>query len=102
MEVKSVTLVEGGVGLFPDGPTVRGVRHLRELAERREQGDRAVVVFCVQRSDAACVAANDGADPVFGEVLREVVSEGVEALAFRCRVSLEGVWMDEPISVILE
>lgn len=102
VEVKSITLVDGNVGLFPDGRTVRGVRHLRELAQLREGGDRAGIVFLVQRSDVDCVMPNDEADSPFGAVLREVVSRGVEVYAYRCRVGVKSVTLENSIHVVLD
>ncbi len=102
VEVKSVTLVEGEVGLFPDGHTTRGVRHLCEFVEMKKEGNRAAVVFVVQRPDVACVKPNDEADTVFGGVLREVALAGVEAYGFRCRVGFDGVSLDESIPVFLD
>jgi sugar fermentation stimulation protein A len=90
LEVKSVTLVEEEVARFPDAPTVRGVRHLEELAARRAAGDRAVVVFVVQRGDAVAFGPHASADPAFGEALRRVHAAGVEVLVWRCGVSLLG------------
>ena len=59
VEAKSVTLVREGVGLFPDAPTARGTRHLRELIDVVRGGGRGAVVFVVQRDDARVVRAND-------------------------------------------
>ena len=66
VEVKSVTLVENGVGLFPDSPTLRGAKHLDTLAEAVRAGHLAAVVFVVQRADATAFAANEPADPGSG------------------------------------
>ncbi|MBF8267245.1 MAG: hypothetical protein HW388_753 [Dehalococcoidia bacterium] len=99
VEVKSVTLVEKGVALFPDAPTSRGVRHMEALALAREQGHRAAVIFVAQRKDAQTFAPNDQADPLFGLALREACTAGVEVYAYRCRVSLEEVVLDEPLPV---
>ena len=87
VEVKNVTLVEDGVGLFPDAVTKRGTKHLRELMGIVEQGDRAVIFFCVQRSDCEEVRPADSVDKVYGETLREAMSIGVEALAYSFNVS---------------
>ena len=87
IEVKSVTLVENGVGLFPDAPTIRGQRHVANLAQAVKEGHRAAVVFIVQRDDAAAVAPNDTADPQFGRALRQAIRQGVEAYAYKCRVT---------------
>jgi len=91
VEVKSVTLVEDGVGLFPDAPTIRGRRHIRELMEIVAQGHRAAAVFVIQRDDAHSFAPHDTADPDLGRVLREAAAAGVEVHAFRCRVTRDEV-----------
>jgi sugar fermentation stimulation protein A len=101
VEVKSVTLVEDGIGYFPDAVTERGTRHLRELRHARQQGQRAAVVFVVQRGDAEAFAPHDESDPRFGEMLREVVRDGVEAYAYNCQVSLEEVVLDGRVPVML-
>ncbi|MBI2856428.1 MAG: DNA/RNA nuclease SfsA [Chloroflexi bacterium] len=101
IEVKSVTLVEDGVGLFPDAPTSRGARHVEALARAIGEGHRAVVVFVVQREDATAFVPNDGADPHFGETLRRAHAAGVEAYAYRCRVSIEEIEITEPLPVFL-
>ena len=87
IETKSVTLVINGVGLFPDAPTIRGTKHMGSLAQAVAAGHRAAAVFVVQRDDATAFATNDEADPVFGVAFREALAAGVEAFAYRCRVS---------------
>lgn len=91
IETKSVTLVTGGAGLFPDAPTVRGVKHLGSLSQAMAAGHRAVVVFVVQREDAQAFASNDAADPAFGAGLRRAAASGVEVLAYRCRVTRQEI-----------
>ena len=102
IEVKSATLVEGGVALFPDAPTSRGVRHLESLMEAIGQGHRASVIFVVQREDARAFAPNVPADPLFAETLQKARMAGVEAYAYRCRVSTEEVVITDPLPVLLE
>ena len=99
VEMKSVTLVENGVGLFPDAPTSRGVRHVDALARAKVQGHRAAVIFVVQREDVQAFSPNDKADPLFGGALRKAKAAGVEVYAYRCRVSPEEVVLAEPIPV---
>ena len=71
LETKSVTLVEdGGMAMFPDAPTTRGVKHLHTLARAAAEGHRAGAIFVVQRSDAACLMPHDESDPEFGKALR--------------------------------
>ena len=101
LEVKSVTLVEEGVARFPDAPTLRGQRHVRELMHAAKNGDRAAVLFVVQRDDARRFAPHDEADPAFGQALRHSVRAGVEVYAWRCRVSQEAIQLIGTIPVLL-
>lgn len=92
LEVKSVSLVERGVGLFPDAVTARGARHVQELAGlAREPGWCAAIVFVVQRADARRVVAAREIDPAFADALAEARAAGVRILGRRCRVTLERV-----------
>ncbi|MGC9399887.1 MAG: DNA/RNA nuclease SfsA [Anaerolineae bacterium] len=102
LEVKSVTLVEERTAAFPDAPTKRGRRHLRDLRAAVEAGERAVVLFVVQREDAVRFAPHDATDPAFGTVLREVARAGVEVRALRCRVSPQGIRPLGELPVVLE
>jgi sugar fermentation stimulation protein A len=102
VEVKSVTLVQEGYGLFPDAVTARGTRHLEELAAALAQGDRAAVVFVVQQGDARAFRPHWEADPLFARRLAEVAEKGVQVLAYRCQVSPEEVRLAEPLPVRLK
>ena len=101
VEVKSVTLVEQGRGLFPDAPTERGRKHLRTLALAQREGYRAAVVFVIQRADVEAFRPHDGADPAFGEELRRVAGAGVEVFAYRCRVTRRGIGIASGVPVLL-
>lgn len=101
IEVKSVTLVEEGTARFPDAPTLRGQRHLNELTHVIDKGERAAVVFVVQRDDAQRFAPHDEADPDFGQLLRQATRTGVEIHAWRCRVTRKSIRLVEPIPVVL-
>ncbi len=102
LETKSVTLVEdGGVALFPDAPTSRGVKHLHSLIQAAAEGHQAGAIFVVQRSDAACLSPHDESDPEFGRALRDAREAGVDVLAYRCSVSPEEITLADPIPVRL-
>ncbi len=101
VETKSVTLVEDGRAWFPDAPTIRGVKHLNSLMRARVEGYRAVAMFVIQRSDANDFTPYDEADPLFGETLRRAVDNGVEALAYRCRVTPEEIVLSDRIPALL-
>jgi sugar fermentation stimulation protein A len=77
VEVKSVTLVERGIARFPDAPTARGARHVRELSEVARAGGRALILFIVQRSDARAVTPNPTTDPLFATELAAARRAGV-------------------------
>ena len=101
VETKSVTLVENGVGLFPDAPTLRGVKHLRSLMAVRAEGHRAVVMFVIQRADAEVFAPHDTADPLLGATLREAAAAGVEVWAYRCQVDERSITLADSVPVLL-
>ena len=100
MEVKSVTLVEEGVGLFPDAPTERGRRHLSALMEAARLGYRAALLFVIQREDAQAFAPNGRADPGFARLLHQAPEAGVEAYAFTCRLSLKEIRLNGQVPVV--
>jgi sugar fermentation stimulation protein A len=90
VEVKNVSLGMGdGLGVFPDAVTSRGQKHLQELLLMHESGHRAVLLFCVQHSGIERIAPADDIDPEYGRLLREVVSKGVEVLAYRAEFDLQ-------------
>ena len=102
LEVKNVTLCcQPGVACFPDAVTKRGQKHLRDLMLAKEQGWRAVIFFLVQRGDAQTFSPADEIDAEYGRLLREAVSCGVEALAYRTRVSPESSKVDQQIPIRL-
>jgi len=100
-EVKSIGLVEGGRALFPDAPTARGVRHLRELARHARAGGRALLVFVVQRDDAHVVSPHVAVDPEFAAALGDARRAGVRLLAFRSRVDTRGARITGALPVVL-
>lgn len=99
VEVKNVTLAEAGVARFPDAVSKRGSRHLDELARAVADGARGVILYCIQREDAESMRPADDIDPAYGEALRRAVAGGVEALALRASITLEGITLDTPVPV---
>jgi sugar fermentation stimulation protein A len=102
VEVKSVTLVLGGLGCFPDAVTQRGRRHLLELADAAASGYRAVALFVVQRDDAVGLRPHDESDPDFGQTLRTVSQRGVEVHAYSCCVEPGFAVLAGPLPVHLQ
>ena len=101
VEVKSTTLVSGRTARFPDAVTLRGRKHLEELARTVAEGQRAVVFFCVARSDVASFAPADDIDPAFAETLRRGVRQGVEALAYATEVEPDRLELGPRLAVEL-
>ena len=101
VEVKGVTLEEGGAARFPDAPTERGVRHIQELRRAVEAGLGATLFFVVQMEGMRSVAPNDETHPAFGEALREAAAHGVRVLAYDCAVTPESLTLRAPVPVLL-
>ena len=87
IEVKGVTLENDGVAMFPDAPTERGVKHLRELIRCVEQGNRATVLFVIQMRGVKYMTSNDATHPEFGMALRDAKAAGVDVIAYDCDVT---------------
>lgn len=86
MEVKGCTLEKDGIGYFPDAPTERGVKHLRELAAAVEQGYKCFLAFVIQVPGIKIVLPNIETHPEFGQALEEAKKSGVEVLFLQCNV----------------
>jgi sugar fermentation stimulation protein A len=92
VEVKSVTLCRGGgLAEWPDCVSARGARHIAELQAVVRRGDRAVVLFLVQRGDCHRFALAHDLDPAFSRALANAAAAGVEILAYGCDVTPAGV-----------
>lgn len=101
VEVKGVTLEEDGVVRFPDAPTLRGVKHLDELAKAREAGYEAAVCFVIQMENVRWFAPNDETHPEFGQALRRAAQAGVEILAMDCAVTPQSLTMGKSVPIRL-
>ena len=86
MEVKGCTLEVDGIGYFPDAPTERGVKHIREMIKAKEAGYHAILAFVIQMDGVPEVRANTGTHPEFGEALDDAVKAGVQVLFLKCHV----------------
>lgn len=101
VEVKGVTLETDGEARFPDAPTERGVKHIRELQRAVESGLDATLFFVVQMEDMHSLRPNDDTHPAFGAALREAVAAGVRAEAWECTVTPDALTISRPVPVIL-
>ena len=89
MEVKGCTLEIDGIGYFPDAPTDRGVKHLRELANAVKNGYRTVIAFAIQMDGIMEVRPNIQTHPEFGSAMQEAAEAGVEILFLPCHVETD-------------
>lgn len=101
VEVKGVTLENGGVARFPDAPTQRGVKHLEELIRAAGAGYCAHVCFVVQMAGMEQFRPNDDTHPAFGDALRRAAAAGVDVLAMGCTVTQDALEISYPVPVRL-
>ena len=91
VEVKGVTLIIDGEARFPDAPTERGAKHLKELIKLKKEGKRCVVFFLIQHPIGKFFRPNWDNDPVFSQTLNDAYDAGVEILVYRCDNQLDGI-----------
>jgi len=101
IEVKSVTLLEGGQGYFPDATTVRGQKHLRELIEVAKTGKRAVLLFAILHEGIHSVKPAIHVDKKYTELLYLAKKSGVEILAYKASISLGGIQLNKSANVVI-
>lgn len=101
IEVKGVTLEDGTVALFPDAPTERGVKHLRELVSATEKGYEAYIIFVLQMKGPKTFTPNKITHNAFAETLRYAKDKGVKTIAVDCIVDIDSIVIDTPVEVVL-
>lgn len=101
LEVKGVTLENDGICAFPDAPTQRGTKHLKELTQLAQEGCGAAVLFVIQMENVECLRPNDTTDPMFAAALREAAAAGVEVIALDCCVTPESMTLKDRVQVRL-
>lgn len=101
LEVKGVTLENNGKVMFPDAPTQRGAKHLKELCSCVEEGYEAYVLFVVQMKNVSSFSPNDITDPEFAEALRKAEKAGVKILCYDCFVTESEMNICDEVPVIL-
>lgn len=100
VEVKGVTLEEGGIVMFPDAPTERGRKHLNELARLVSEGYGAIVIFVVQMKGASGFKPNSKTDPEFASALENARNSGVKILAYDSVITPNEMKVDKPVKLI--
>lgn len=102
VEIKNVHLSrKSGLAEFPDSVTERGVKHLEELADMVALGHRGVMVFLIQRADARRFSLAEDIDPAYAAAFGRARAAGVEALAYRCRLSPSEIRLERSVPILL-
>ena len=100
VEVKNVHLMrQQGLAEFPDSVTARGARHLDELAAMVASGHRAMMLFVIQIGSSNAFALARDIDPVYGRAFDRARTAGVEALAYTCLLSRDGIVLATPVPI---
>lgn len=100
VEIKNVHLMrQPGLAEFPDAVTKRGAKHLAELGDMASAGARAVMLFLIQIASARRFALARDIDPAYGRAFDAARAAGVEAIAYRCTITCEGIEVIEPIAI---
>lgn len=101
MEVKGCTLEKDGVVLFPDAPTLRGVKHIEELSHCLDEGYESYIMILVQMSDVKYFTPNYDTHPEFGEALEKASRKDVKILCYDCNVTHDSMTVGKPVKVKL-
>ena len=100
-EVKGVTLMQDEYAVFPDAPTLRGIKHIQELIEAVHQGYHAYLIFIIQMQGAKALKPNWQTHPAFGQAMREAMSQGVQIVAYECMVTPDSLNIQHPLSILV-
>lgn len=102
IEIKNTTMRVGGGALFPDAVTERGLKHVQELVRAARSGRRAAFLFFVGRGDCEWMGVAEDIDPAYAKALRHAVKNGgVEAYAYRARISRTGIVIEKRLPIQL-
>jgi sugar fermentation stimulation protein A len=101
IEVKGVTLEDGGVCMFPDAPTLRGTKHILEMIDAVSEGYIGIVFFLIQMKGPKLFRLNWGMDKAFSEAVALANKKGVKILAYDSRVTRDSILLDKQIKTDL-
>jgi sugar fermentation stimulation protein A len=102
VEIKNCTLVQNRMAAFPDAVTLRGRKHLEQMQELVQSGNRCVMFYLIQRMDANLFRPADEVDPAYGKALRQAARNGVEVLAYDVFLTPLFIRLNRRIDVILD
>ncbi|MGI6685933.1 MAG: DNA/RNA nuclease SfsA [Bacillota bacterium] len=101
VEVKGVTLEEQGIAMFPDAPTLRGTKHVREMIQAVRVGYLGFIIFLVQMKGIKSFTPNRLMDPHFSTALKEAEKQGVKILVYDANVTPHEINLGERIEYSL-
>lgn len=99
-EIKGVTLEENGTAMFPDAPTERGIKHINELIECKNEGYDAYIFFIIQMENCKCFTPNRKTHPEFADALERAGRNGVEIVALNCKVTPNELKIFENVEIV--
>jgi sugar fermentation stimulation protein A len=88
-----------GLAEFPDSVTTRGAKHLEELARVADSGDRAALLFLIQRTDAKRMTIADDIDPAYMRALREALGRGVEVYGYKSKIDTAAISLTDRVPI---
>lgn len=101
IEVKGVTLENEGIVSFPDAPTLRGIKHIKELESLAQKGLKAYIIFVIQMEGAKLFTPNAERHPEFSKALCQASKNGVTVLAYDCRVTADSLTLNKEVKISL-
>jgi sugar fermentation stimulation protein A len=99
LEVKGVTLEQGGIAMFPDAPTLRGIKHINELVRAKKEGYSAYILFVIQMKEVSLFKANAVTHKDFADALKYAKENGIKIIAMDCIVTENSIIIDSPVRV---
>ena len=101
VEIKNVHLMRNAaLAEFPDSKTERGAEHLDELGDMVAAGHRAVMLYLIQIGSAERFALARDIDPKYGAAFDRAKTRGVEAMAWKCVITLDGIEIAERVPML--
>lgn len=101
IEIKGVTLENDGISMFPDAPTTRGTKHVKELIAGQHEGFSNSIIFLIQMKDVHTFTPNHHTDPDFASALKEAKEAGVHIRCFTSLVTKDSIEVFEEMTNII-
>lgn len=100
MEVKGCTLEYDKVGYFPDAPTERGVKHLKELIKATGDGYRCALAYVIQMEGIDEVRPESNIHKEYADTFEQAKAAGVKIIYIKCKVREEALeYLSDDLSI---